>query len=176
MPDEKYMEALKISIEMERKGNKFYKSVAAKTKNELGKKVFSAMAKDEMEHIEAIKEFSKKLLKEKELPDIENLITRKHRKGDESIFKMPVKELKEKAGIDADDLKAYSIAMKMEKEGYEYYRECLQGATDEKVKKLFQFLIEEESMHYQLLQNTFQYLSHPQDWFAEQERPIFEGG
>lgn len=176
MPDEKYLEALKLSVDMEKKGQKFYEEVAAKTKNELGKKVFLLLAKDEFGHIDAIRKFNKQLLHESELPDVEKLISREHRKGDEEIFKRPPEELKDKAGVDANDLKAYNVAMKMEKDGYDFYKECLEGATDDKVKKMFQFLIEEESMHYQLLQDTYFYLAHPADWFAGQERPIFEGG
>jgi rubrerythrin len=176
MSDEKYVEALKWSVDMEKKGCRFYEQVAAKTNNELGKKVFLAMAKDETLHLEAIIKFNQKLLREAELPDMEELITREHKKGDESIFKKIPGQLENKAGVDADDLKAYNIAMQMEKDGYEYYKECLDEATDDMVKKLFRFLIEEESTHYQLLMDTYLYLAHPADWFAGQERPIFEGG
>lgn len=175
MADEKYLEATKLAIDMEKKGQKAYSDMAARSKNELGKKVFSYLAKDEIAHIEAIKEFSAKIAGGKDLPDVEKLVAREHHKGDSAIFNRPLGELKDKAGIDASDLKAYKIAMQTEKDGYDFYKECLEGATDEMVKKLFKFLIEEESTHYQILQDTYQYLAHPADWFAQQERPILEG-
>ena len=176
MADEKYLEALKMAIGMERKGQKAYSEMAARSRNQLGMKVFAYLAKDEIAHIEAIKEFSVKLAGGRILPDVEKLVTREHHKGNETIFNRPLEELKDSAGIGAGDLKAYKTAMQTEKDGYEFYKECLEGATDEMVKKLFTFLIEEESSHYQILQDTYQYLAHPADWFAKQERPIFEGG
>jgi len=176
MMENEYLEMLKTALEAEKKGQEFYEEVSKNTNNELGKKVFYFLAKDELAHIYAIKEFSKKLIGNEVLPDVQKVITRPHSKADESIFNRSVKELKEQVGVDRDDLSAYKIAKKIEREGYNFYKEALLNATDDKVRKLLQFLIEEESMHYKLLEESYDYLAHPADWFANEERPIFEGG
>jgi len=91
MADEKYLEALKMAIGMERKGQKAYSDMAARSRNQLGMKVFAYLAKDEIAHIEAIKEFSVKLAGGRILPDVEKLVTREHHKGNETIFNRPWK-------------------------------------------------------------------------------------
>lgn len=175
MSDQRYLEEMKKAIEMEINGQKFYLEMEGKTKNALAKKVFSSLAKDEQDHTNAIKKFSENILGNNDLPDMGTVITRDHKQGDESVFGVSPRQLGQKAGLEDSDIGGYRIAMQMERDGYNFYKECRDRASDEKIKKLFQFLIEEESAHYQALDESYEYLTHPDDWFAREERPIFEG-
>ncbi|MFC1559944.1 ferritin family protein [Candidatus Margulisiibacteriota bacterium] len=162
--------SLQAAISMEQKGYELYKSAADKTSNKLGKEILEAIAKKELDHIAAIEKFSSDIgaatksinPKNKEdyiLPIVENL------RG----------ELEDKVKSDSDLAKAYEVAMGMERESYALYKKLLGEAKDPKAKKFFEFLMGEETTHYELLQETLEYLNHPGDWFKEQEKWIVEG-
>ncbi len=50
---------------------------------------------------------------------------------------------------------AWRIAMQREKTAYEFYRRAASVVTDESLKKLFEFLMNEEKKHFQLLEEDF---------------------
>lgn len=76
---------------------------------------------------------------------------------------------------ETDGLKAYEIAMKMENEGYAFYKKMFESSTDQDLKDLYKFLLDEEETHYELISSTYKYMKDPQSWFAENEEPIVEG-
>jgi rubrerythrin len=91
------------------------------------------------------------------------------------IFGRRERELMRDISADADELKAYEIAMEMENAGYDFYKKMLASAEDEDVKELYRFLISEEETHFELVSSTHQYLKDPAAWFAKEEKPIVEG-
>ena len=76
---------------------------------------------------------------------------------------------------EADELAAYKVAMKMENDGYDFYKKTLESIKDPNVKELYKFLLFEEEKHFELVSNTYEYLKNPASWFAGEERPIVEG-
>ncbi|MDB4349592.1 ferritin family protein [Omnitrophica bacterium] len=176
MSDDKGLtEALNASIEMEEEGRAFYIKAAKNSKNEFGKRVFEALADDEIRHIAAIKQYYEAIAKKKKAPQLGKVMPRHKNIKERLIFGKRESELLKKIPAEADELKAYEIAANMENEGYRFYKKTLDEAGDPDVKDLYKFLISEEEVHLELVSNAYEYLRDPAAWFAKEERPIVEG-
>jgi len=171
------IEALKIAYQTELDGYDFYQKSAKNCKNRLGKVIFDSLAKEEHGHINMIKKIWDSLEKDENWPDLP-----KPGKGEklmpvefDSIFKEAEKEMDKNAEADADDIKAIKFAMDLESKGYEFYKKHEEDSDNELEKQFYAKLSAEESNHYKVLEDTFEYLSNPSEWFSKRERPIFEG-
>ena len=171
------LDALKMAVDMEKKGFDVYVKAASKTDNKLGKSTLEAIAAKELDHIKAIEEFSGRIRTNiADLNEAISLINLKEKKD----YIIPImeklkNELDAKVSSDSDLAKAYEAGMEFEKESYNLYKKLAGESDDEQVKKFFEFLMGEENTHYELLQETLQYLNNPGDWFAEQEKWMVEG-
>lgn len=70
---------------------------------------------------------------------------------------MRIEEVKgELAIVDFDEIEAYKIASKIEKDGIEFYQKLLKklGAEDEKCEKIISFLIDEERAHLKFFEES----------------------
>jgi rubrerythrin len=76
---------------------------------------------------------------------------------------------------DEDDLEVIDRALEFEKKGFKFYLEMAQKSTNQDEKDFFNSLADEENVHIDILQTTHEYLQRPWDFFAGEERPIFEG-
>jgi len=175
---EQLTKAVKMALDMENKGYDLYIKAANETKNPLGKNTLEAIAKKEVEHMKAIEEFARSLKGED--PEIEATINRVAPTNRKKYYNIPImknleKALGEEIKKDNDLEKAYNTAMQLERDAYDFYKKISDDTKDPKAKKLFQFLMQEENNHYELLQETLMYLDRPGDWFKEQERWIVEG-
>jgi rubrerythrin len=162
---------------MERKGHSIYTAAAAKTENKLGRATLEAIAAKELDHIKAIQSFC-------QLPDekagqisqqIEDIRYRDKKDYISNIMEKIRWVLEERITANPDLVEAYSVAMDLEKQSYDFYEKLYQEASNPKVKDFLKFLMGEENNHYEILQETLEYLDHPGDWFREQERWLVEG-
>ena len=156
---------------MEKQGYDIYMEASRSTSNVLGKSTLQEIARKELDHIKAIKEFSKKNF-DKAIASINPL--------EKKDYVLPImKELKstldQKIQKDSDLENAYKVAMELEKKSYDYYQDLKNKSEDPKSKDFFQFLMGEENTHYELLEETLEYLNRPANWYREQERWIVEG-
>ncbi len=174
---ENLTEALKRAIDMEKKGYDIYIEAAKKTSNKLGKVTLEAIAAKELDHIKAIEEFDKKI--SGEISDLSKAIESINSKSKKdyigSIMDKLKAELQAKVKADTDLEKAYEVAMGLERQSYDLYKKLAGEASDPQAKKFFEFLMGEENTHYELLQETLQYLNNPSEWFKQKERWIVEG-
>ena len=169
------MDVFATSIKMEEDGRELYLKAAKECKNELGKRVFEALADDETRHIVAIKGYCEHILKNDKTPQLCKVMPR-HKSIDERlIFGKRELEMLKNTIVNADELKAYEIAMKMENEGYAFYKNAHENATDPDIKELYEFLLTEEESHFEMISSTLEYLKDPAAWFASQEKPMVEG-
>lgn len=173
--DKELIDALTTSIEMEEKGREFYMKVAEKATNEFGRKVFEALADDEIRHLVAIRECCETILKRDKTPQLCAIMPGHKSIRERIIFGKRESELLKKVSPDADELKAYEVAMQMENDGYNFYKNTLKDIKDPNAKELYNFLLKEEETHFELISNTYEYLKNPSAWFAKEERPIVEG-
>jgi rubrerythrin len=167
-------EALSMAIDMEKEGQSFYLKTAKKATDKMTRQVFEFLAGEELKHIEAIKTFydaeiaGKKSDFDKILGNHTPEIARR------AIYNL-FQGLEQKAPVDKPDLDAYDFARNFEKKGESFYREAAAKATDPDVKKLFEFLVEEERRHFQMIDDSMAFLENPEEWFHRQEKWHVEG-
>jgi len=158
-------EALNTALDLEKEGYDVYMSAAKKTGNKFGRATLEAIAKKELDHIKAIENYSK---------NIDAAISMINPR-DKKYYIRPIMEAI-KSNLDSvpsKDLeleKAYKIAMGLEQRSYDLYKRLASEAENAQVKKFFEFLMGEENIHFELLQETLEYLDKTGDWFREQER------
>lgn len=168
---------LKTALDMEKRGYKMYIQIAGKTNNPTVQKVFNSLAKDEIFHIKAIKNFYEQLLSPGLKLTISNFLKEKESASDKKkIFDISVKKWKKDLSLSKDDNAAYKFGLNFETKGYEFYKKSLAETKEDNVRKLLIFLTQQENEHYRFLQETHQYLTHPENWFIQEEKPIYEGG
>ena len=161
------MDALELAMKMEKDAISFYTEAARKTKSPAGKKMFQTIALDEQRHLEMISQIIKGLnITHKDVSPMQNVKT---------VFDSMKAEMMTKVEATSDELEAFKIAMRMEKEGLEFSQKTLAGAKKEPERALLELLIKEEQQHYDLFANTYQFLSDSGNWFMWEERGIVEG-
>jgi len=162
------MDALEMAMKMETDAITFYTEAARKTKYPAGKKMFEAITQDERRHLEMITQVIKGLkVTHKDVSPMKNVKT---------IFESLKDEMMKKVEATKDELEAFTIAMRMEKEGKEFYEKTLAHARTDKEKALLKRLVQEEEQHYDIFANTHQFLADTGNWFMWEERGIVEGG
>lgn len=160
--------AIEIAIRMETDAIKFYKEAAEKCNHAVGKKMFLSISEDEKRHLDMLSEIFKGLdLKIREASPMKVVKT---------IFEEMKHEMMERVEATKDELEAFKIAMKMEKEGVKFYKKVASEAATDKEKKLFERLVREEEQHYAIFANTYFFMSDTGNWFMWDEHSIVDGG
>ena len=162
------MNAIEIAIKMETDAINFYNEASKKANHSVGKKMFLTIAEDEKRHLDMLNQILKGLdIKIKDVSPMKNIKT---------VFEEMKDEMMHKVEATTDELEAFKIAMKMEKEGIEFYKKAASGAKTDKEKSLFERLIKEEQQHYDIFANTYFFLSDTGSWFMWEEHSIVDGG
>jgi rubrerythrin len=168
------LSALEMAMEEERQGGAFYAQAAERVQDPMGKAVFQALAQDEVKHLKLLQAEYEQVSNEQEFMEL-----------DEAMVCQPKTPLRiypdkrnKKLVISrkATDLDALTIAMDLERKGYDLYTKAGTETDDPAGKKVFAFLARQENQHYVFLQKTQEYLRTQGTWyFEEQEFPIFDG-
>lgn len=166
-----FSSALKMAIDFEKEGRDYYLSARDKCSHPLGKQMFKSLADDEVGHIKRIKILFESLADQGEWPQKLPL----PRTQIKTVFKEAMANIDKDVKGDEDDLVVIDRALELEKKGFEFYRDMAQKSTRQDEKDFFGSLAGEESVHMDILNTTHEYLEHPWDFFAGEERPIFEG-
>jgi rubrerythrin len=162
------MNAIEIAIKMETDAINFYKEASEKTKNPVAKKMFLTITEDEKRHLEMLSNIFKEInITIKEVSPLKNIQT---------VFESMKDAMMKRVEATTDELDAFKIAMRMEKEGVEFYKKAGAGAQTEKEKSLFERLVKEEQQHYDIFANTYFFLSDTGSWFMWEEHSIVDGG
>ena len=121
------MDALEMAMRMETDAISFYTEAARKTKYPAGKKMFQAITEDEKRHLAMITQIVKGLhVTHADVSPMKNVKT---------VFEAMKDEMMQKVEATADELEAFKIAMKMEKEGLEFYQKTLAGAKKDRADR-----------------------------------------
>ncbi|MBN2356351.1 ferritin family protein [candidate division KSB1 bacterium] len=155
---------IKMAIEMEKKGRKFYLEAAANTNNETGKAIFNRLADEEAMHLAT---FERMLDTEKLAGDWRVILKEYPTKPQVPIFDEKTKKSIKPATT--DELQALRIAMKQEREAMQYYGALAQQSEDEAVKTIFSFVREQEVYHHDLLQAEYDAIAQTGFWFDTPE-------
>jgi len=168
----KSLDALNLALRTEEEGYKLYRSGAANSQNELVKNVFTQLFKDELMHMDLIKRFYASLNKSGSWTELSE--EEKNYKGlrgkIKTIFSQSLSEMETgKEKISDTDLEVYQKAIVVEKNGVSMYAALYDESQDEKAKKFYAFLRDMEQDHADVLDNTYQYLKNPDNWYLNQE-------
>ena len=58
----------------------------------------------------------------------------------------------------------YHAALELEQRSIDLYTDLRAKAADVQTQSLFEFLIQEESRHYQILEDVFRFVNRPNEW------------
>ncbi|PIN69986.1 hypothetical protein COV93_03360 [Candidatus Woesearchaeota archaeon CG11_big_fil_rev_8_21_14_0_20_43_8] len=160
--------ALQIALDFEKKGHDLYKIAAEKSSLPFVKTTFTYLAAQELQHIKDINVYLAEQPGDMKLS------------GDRPVdvkqfFNTTIGQFKDKVTLNQSDTEAYETALALEKDAFNFYKEQLRATDDEKAKKFFKFLMEQENSHFVLLENSFGFIKDPDHFFAEDEKWFFEG-
>ncbi len=171
--DEKTLEPLRQGMINEIRGRKFYLEAARRSGDSAGVKMFESLARDETEHLKILQQQYRAVTQEGKWLSLADARAASEPPPDLDLFPDDAEDLLPE---DADDLKALELAMGFEKRGYDLYKAAAAAAEDLTAKAMYEFLVQEEGRHYELLQNTYHYLKDKGLWyFQDEEKPMFEG-
>ena len=168
-------ELLKTALEMEIKGKAFYDKATATCKSELGREIFAMLAKDEVVHVERIKNIYNSL-------ETTNKWTSDWQKISKAptpintIFKDLVAKHKTTTKADTSDLEALDVGIDLETKAVSFYENQLKSSNDPLEKVFSEKMIAEEKSHLAVLIDTKLYLENPAAYYVEMERPGFDRG
>lgn len=156
------LDFIKYATSMEIGGRSFYEHAAERTQNDHGKKIFTKLAQDEIDHIKAFRAIFTEVLGS----DNWKQYLDKEETGAQTLLEKLKKRLDEQGHQErAGDLEALRIGMELERESIGKYEGWAQTATDTKVQELFRRIIKEEQFHYDLLQAEYDNINGSGFWF-----------
>ncbi len=164
------VDAVKIAIQMEIDGKKFYRKAAQASSNNLGQKLFRQLATEEDLHRQKFESIFKAIQARKPWPQVDiKLDGGKHL---QTLFSSAGKNVQSSAS----ELEAVQTAMTMENKTRDYYHDRAKLASFEVEKDYYQALEQQESAHHAALLDYFEYMKDPAGWFNVKERHSLDGG
>lgn len=171
--DREASEAVKIALQTETDGLEMYERAGQRTSYPLGKKMLLSLAEDERSHIRMIERIVQGVGLSAALKEARHGTPRERVR---TIFSEAKDEVTERLAASADDVKILKTALEFENRGYSFYQQAARDASREDERALFERLAQEESEHYKMLQNTYEYLERTGQWFLWEEQGILNGG
>lgn len=159
------MTTLEFAVQMELDGERFYKEQADINKNNSLSVVCNLLAEDEKVHAQILENKRKEL--SYELKDSAILKRTSNVFKDVADIKLPEKEI-------VTQLDFYRIASKTELESITMYEQLRDQADLPVEKELYEFLIQQEKNHREVLENFNILLTRPEEWVESAEFGIRE--
>lgn len=152
------MNSIELAISMELDSKRFYLEQADKTADNGLKSIFHTLAEEESIHARILKSKAETLPYElvDTYAEIKNIFV------EIGNYKNLIKQLPDAADV-------YNTALENEKKSLELYGEMLQEATDDKDRKIFEFLIEQENDHYKVIEQLVEMVMRPKEWVESAE-------
>ncbi len=149
----KIVREIKKAIKTELDGYSFYLAAAEFVEDEKGKKLFRQLARDELNHLKALKSLSIALAKEGKWIGYEEAIDFYLSICEEEklSFFFEKKLIPELLGADATDFDALTFAIKIEEEAQVYYSDAFERSSSKEERTFFAALRNVEQSHLKLL-------------------------
>jgi rubrerythrin len=154
------MNALEFAIKMEQDGEQYYRQQAEENKDNSLNVVCLMLADDESHHAQIL--INRLNEKDYALTDSETLLKAKNIFEGIGDIEMEIKSI-------PSQLDFYRIATEKEKQSITLYSELLAQAEDRKDMDLFEYLIQQENQHYEVLDNLAMLLQHTEEWVESPE-------
>ena len=164
MEKDERVKIIETAIEAEKETLRTYIKSAIKVSNVVGKNMFLKLALYEMKHREILEaalkaqlEGGKCLFHEVEKNEITKIVPNVEQEIDKSV------------NLGQDDLAVLMLAQKVEKNGIEYYKNCIRNSWDEEAKRMFSYLVRMEEEHFSLIQTQIDYIEGTGYWLGIRE-------
>lgn len=161
--NEALLEPLRIALKLETEGRQFFLEAADKATSKFVRQTFEFLAKEENKHIENITRFSQSIIDAKGTEYLDVGISDADAKF--KSFNERLSKLKDGFEASMSDVEAYQYALDFENGAEQFYAEKMAEATNPLVKKFYQWLSDEESMHSKVLTSCLKFAENPQSWF-----------
>lgn len=169
------LSVLREAARNELDGKAMYLQAAERTKEELGKSMFSSFAGEEEQHLHVLQVQYAQLNESGTWIDITSA-RQKPRDPKLVLFPTEVAAVKVIIPEGASDLEALQVAMDFEQRAVRMYEQAASDADSPTAQAFYHDLAEWESTHYEILDNSHEYLASKGEWyFLEQEMPFYEG-
>jgi len=156
------MNILEFAINMETESETFYRNQAKENENNKLCTVFTALADDERRHAQILNGLMKQ--EEVELPD-------GGFSGSDKIFK---DYFKSNIKQNLNQLDVYREALNKEKESRELYKSLLNKSKSISETDLFGYLIEQEELHFTIIEDFIFHLEKAESWVESAEFGVRE--
>ena len=160
-------EVLKVAIQLEENGFKYYSESAQRITNSVGKRMLERLANDEKNHIQRFTMMYNALTDN----NIENVeLKNVHPTTFDEVFNRLKEQLDgaiedlQETGV--DDVEIIQMAMNLENHAVFFYSEAAKKADDPKLKQFLEMLADEERAHHAALVKANQYLEDPSLFFG----------
>jgi rubrerythrin len=160
------------AMEYELEGRRILCESGEKATDPLSKSTFKFLADQELKHIEAIKSFAKCLSENEEfdVTKIDAVVDKlEARKAIKGIYAEFQPQFEDAACEEEPRLEVYKVAMDMEDHGHDFYAAAAEQATDSASRILYEFLAAEEINHFEIIQETHDFLAQPDAFQAIDE-------
>lgn len=165
------LEALQKAIQMEIEGKEFYQQLSKTLKNESGRKLFTALAGEEAQHLLNFKQIYRDIEAKQRWPEIEIGLSQAAKST--GIFNQPSAGRFKTTSI---EIKAIQKAMEMENKTRDFYTAQAVQSSYPIEKRYYEALAGQESAHHALLLDYYEFLKDPAQWFTVKEHQSLDGG
>jgi rubrerythrin len=173
---------LRRGMSLERDGYAFYALVAERASDRRGKAMFLDLANQEADHLKLLLveyqalEAGKGWLPYEEAMQVELDFdpADPDLPGEEPKDTLPVFTLDREISVESD-IAALKFGLETERISRHLYAQAAAAADDPRAREAYAFLVKQEETHYELLQNTHDYLTKNETWWDSEEYPFFIG-
>ena len=170
---EKLLATLQYALRMEVDGQRYYSEQAALTSNAPGKRLFIQLALEEDDHRRRFEAVFKSIGRTRGWP--EPLKRKGTGAGIKTVFAGWVAELGSHPVAAKNELDAVKKALDMENASYKLYQGRFNEAVEPAQKEFYAALAAEERGHFLVLQDYYEYMTNPAEWFAGKEHHSLDG-
>jgi rubrerythrin len=170
----KTIEGLKLAIQIEIDGKKYYEEAAEKSVSTLGKQLFEWLAGEEDKHRNRFEQIYDAIRSKKNWPKI--IIEPDGEKRARNVFLEAAKGSPREMGDNSVEQGVIVQALEMEDKTYNLYTERSKSAKSTGEKNFYNALAAEEKGHFLALTDYREYLIDPAGYFTRTERHSLDGG
>ena len=168
------LEGLQTALQMEIDGKEFYLKSSKASQNKLGKELLKKLAAEEDIHREVFKNIYNRIKNKKEWPDIK--FTGDGGRGLRTVFAKALDVMDKSVNSMNVELDAVKTGMDMENKTLDFYNGRKKLAAYDAEKQLYESLTMQESEHYRVLLDYYEFLKDPAGWFVKTEHTSVDGG
>ncbi len=158
--------SIKMAIDLEKRGQQFYRKAAEKTDNESGKRIFKMLAREEALHLDT---FQKMLEELDAVHDWQYYVKGYPPQRRVPLFDEDQTRKTKQDQSHTDELVALRTAMDHERKAIAFFDSLLSKSEDAISRQVIEFIKEQEVFHYDLLQAEIDNITNTGFWFDEAE-------